>query len=175
MGWDELARKTAESHTVCARHGIATSEGNLAVDCNSVARALAHLEAELARVNAEREALQRHFDAAAPEHNLPALLDLYLEEQTKAEAERDEAEEDGIVLDTVASLLLGPGLHEHAAIVAVAARLSRIDEAAREALAADAALSAAQTQSWDAILAASQRHQQAQRTLRAALDGGSDV
>lgn len=31
--------------------------------------------------------LQRHFDAAAPEHNLPALLDLYFDRQHLAEVE----------------------------------------------------------------------------------------
>lgn len=35
-------------------------------------------------------ALSAHFAAAAPEHNLPALLDLYFERQRAAEKERDE-------------------------------------------------------------------------------------
>ena len=47
----------------------------------------------LTTARAERDALQRHFDAAAPEHNLPALLDLYFERQQKAEKEREEARE----------------------------------------------------------------------------------
>lgn len=35
------------------------------------------LAAQLDRTRAERDALQRHYDAASPEHNLLALLDLY--------------------------------------------------------------------------------------------------
>lgn len=52
----------------------------------------------------ERDALQCHFDAAAPEHNLPALLDLYFERQQRAEKERDEARE---MLADVVPLLHG--------------------------------------------------------------------
>lgn len=47
------------------------------------------LKAKLAVVEAERDALQRHYDAAAPEHNLLALLDLYFDRQQEAKAERD--------------------------------------------------------------------------------------
>jgi hypothetical protein len=45
--------------------------------------------ADLARVTGERDALQRHYDAASPEHNLLALLDLYFARAEKAETERD--------------------------------------------------------------------------------------
>lgn len=37
----------------------------------------------------DRDALRRHFDTASPEHNLPALLDLYFERAEAAEKERD--------------------------------------------------------------------------------------
>lgn len=40
---------------------------------------------------AEVERLRKHFEAASPEHNLPALLDLYDARRTTAEDERDEA------------------------------------------------------------------------------------
>lgn len=40
-------------------------------------------------LTAELDALRYHYDAAAPEHNLPALLDLYLDRQRQAESERD--------------------------------------------------------------------------------------
>jgi hypothetical protein len=41
------------------------------------------------RLVVERDALKRHYDAAAPEHNLLALLDLYEERERQATAERD--------------------------------------------------------------------------------------
>lgn len=41
---------------------------------------------------AKRDSLQRHYDAAGPEHDLLSLLDLYHDRQRKAEAERDAAE-----------------------------------------------------------------------------------
>jgi hypothetical protein len=44
-------------------------------------------EKRAAEAEAERDALQRHFDAAAPEHNLLALLDLYHERECAAEQE----------------------------------------------------------------------------------------
>jgi hypothetical protein len=47
--------------------------------------------AKLAAVEAERDALQRHYDAAAPEHNLLALLDLYDDRRVEALRERDAA------------------------------------------------------------------------------------
>lgn len=91
---DELAEMRARAEKAEARwldaeradtekaHRIAVLEGEL-------------FAARLANetLTAERDALQRHFDAAAPEHNLPALLDLYFERQVKAEKERDEARE----------------------------------------------------------------------------------
>jgi len=44
-------------------------------------------DAALAERTRERDVLQRHFDAAAPEHNLLELLDLYDERRREAEAE----------------------------------------------------------------------------------------
>lgn len=41
----------------------------------------------------ERDALQRHYDEAGPEHNLLALLDLYDDRKVEAQRERDEARE----------------------------------------------------------------------------------
>ena len=41
--------------------------------------------AKVATLTRERDELQRHFDAAGPEHNLPALLDLYHGRMTVAE------------------------------------------------------------------------------------------
>ena len=49
------------------------------------------LLARLRAAEAERDALRRHYDAAAPEHNLLALLDLYEERESKAVRERDAA------------------------------------------------------------------------------------
>lgn len=46
-------------------------------------------ERDAARAEVER--LRKHFEAASPEHNLPALLDLYDARRTTAEDERDEA------------------------------------------------------------------------------------
>lgn len=45
--------------------------------------------AEVARLTAERDALQRHFSAAGPEHNLLALVDLYHARMTEARAESE--------------------------------------------------------------------------------------
>src|SRR5690606_6318731 len=42
---------------------------------------------ELDDVERERDALKRHYDAAAPEHNLLALLDLYMIDLRRAEDE----------------------------------------------------------------------------------------
>lgn len=44
---------------------------------------------ELDDVERERDALRRHYDAAAPEHNLLALLDLYMSNLRSAEDELD--------------------------------------------------------------------------------------
>ena len=76
------------------------------------------LRKTLAATTAERDALQCHFDAAAPEHNLPALLDLYFERQQKAEKERDEARE---LLADVVPLLRGEYDDEIAMSVRIAA------------------------------------------------------
>jgi hypothetical protein len=46
---------------------------------------------ELTAERKRREGLQRHYDAAGPDHNLLALLDLCEERRTQAERERDEA------------------------------------------------------------------------------------
>ncbi len=46
---------------------------------------------EVERLTAERDALQRHYDAASPEHDLLGLLDLYFERELAAERERDAA------------------------------------------------------------------------------------
>jgi len=47
--------------------------------------------ADVERLTAERDALQLHYDAAGPEHNLMALLDLYHERESEALAELDAA------------------------------------------------------------------------------------
>ncbi len=76
------------------------------------------LRKTLAATTAERDALQRHFDAAAPEHNLPALLDLYFERQQKAEKERDEAQE------LLAQVLKGDAYEPYDLITRIAAHLA---------------------------------------------------
>jgi hypothetical protein len=59
---------------------------------NELARIGARL-ARAERAERERDALQRHYDAAAPEHNLLALLDLYEARERTAEARLARAEE----------------------------------------------------------------------------------
>jgi hypothetical protein len=50
---------------------------------------IAELSAKLSDVERERDRIRKHYDAAGPEHNLLALLDLYNERTTEAIAERD--------------------------------------------------------------------------------------
>lgn len=52
---------------------------------------LAALLERLRAAEAERDAMRWHYDAAAPEHNLLALFDLYIARAEQAERERDEA------------------------------------------------------------------------------------
>lgn len=49
-------------------------------------------DAEVASLTAERDALKKHYDAAGPEHNLLALLDLWLEEKIEAQQRAERAE-----------------------------------------------------------------------------------
>lgn len=48
------------------------------------------LRASLTQAERERDASKRHYDAAGPEHNLLALLDLYHDRKMEAERERDD-------------------------------------------------------------------------------------
>jgi hypothetical protein len=74
----------------------------------AMAEAIAARDADqLDALTAERDALQKHYDAAGPEHNLLALLDHYHERMMAMKAERDAARKQ---LDTAQNLILD--LHE---------------------------------------------------------------
>ena len=55
---------------------------------------------DLAAVTAERDALRKHYDAAGPEHNLLALLDLYHERWSEARKEAAGRAEENLRLHT---------------------------------------------------------------------------
>lgn len=61
------------------------------IDREVIVEAARTLVRERDAARAEVERLRKHFEAASPEHNLPALLDLYDARRTTAEDERDEA------------------------------------------------------------------------------------
>lgn len=69
------------------KHGNTHVEGTAELECPLCK--CANLQSSLERLTKERDSLQRHYDAAAPEHNLLALLDLYDDRARKAEQERD--------------------------------------------------------------------------------------
>ncbi len=56
----------------------------------TVRAVVAGVKSANATLRGERDALRQHYDAAGPEHNLLALLDLYHDREMAAEAERDE-------------------------------------------------------------------------------------
>lgn len=91
-------------------------------------------ERDTARAEVER--LRKHFEAASPEHNLPALLDLYDARRTTAEDERDEARAEVERLRGEVESLRATAEREAASSMNVADRA----EAAERALAYDAVL-----------------------------------
>ena len=76
------ARKEAERTQRLLDHATQSNPGT---------STLVMLMNEAREARAEASALRAHFDAAAPEHNLPALLDLYDNRRAAAESERDQA------------------------------------------------------------------------------------
>jgi hypothetical protein len=74
---DHLARHNAEF--------IAAANPQAVLSLIALARSASEATAKLER-------LQAHFDAAAPEHNLPELLDLYFERQKSAEQKLERLE-----------------------------------------------------------------------------------
>jgi hypothetical protein len=67
------------------RHGWELDKGDAATRLHVDATLVA--ANRMAELQAENAALKRHYDAAAPEHNLLALLDLYEEQRDAARAD----------------------------------------------------------------------------------------
>ena len=88
---DLALHRVAEAYTYWTGIYIAAASPDVVL---SLLDRLGSSESRAERAERERDALQRHYDAAAPEHNLLALLDLYAEREQAAiaRAERAEAE-----------------------------------------------------------------------------------
>lgn len=71
-----------------------------------LARDITKDDPELLELRDERDALKRHYDAAAPEHNLLELLDMYMENELEAKRKLEAAEER---LGTIGELLSSNG------------------------------------------------------------------
>jgi chromosome segregation ATPase len=84
----ELTRLRGEREGLCAERTTALTRAERAEGERDEVVAQAN---RVPGLTAELDGLRFHYDASAPEHNLPALLDLYLDRNRQAEAERDTA------------------------------------------------------------------------------------
>lgn len=89
-----------ETDARAIRDAAMTHAGEFMHAGETAAPAIERMATALREANERADRLQRHFDEAAPEHNLPALLDLYAERERAAteRAEKAERELTGAVL-----------------------------------------------------------------------------